>query len=92
MPLTSQSGPRFGFAFSQEVAKNPRNPSFNHYVFESVAGLVKHACADDPAQCSNFEALLFPPFQHILEMDVQEFAPYVFQILSQVRPGGGCPT
>ena len=72
-------------AMLTEVSKNPRNPAFNHYVFEGVAGLVKAACAGDPQQCAHFEGLLFPPFQHILEMDVTEFAPYVFQILSQVK-------
>lgn len=71
------------------MSKNPRNPVFNHYVFEAVAGLVKNSCSNDPTQCAHFEGLLFPPFQHILELDVQEFAPYVFQILSQlleIRP------
>lgn len=59
----------------QEVAKNPKNPSFNHYVFEAVAGLVKNSCSGDPAQCAHFEGLLFPPFQHILELDVQVSKP-----------------
>ena len=58
---------------SQEVAKNPRNPAYNHYLFETVAGLVKHSCSNDPNQCTTFEGLLFPPFQLILEMDVTEF-------------------
>ena len=57
------------------MAKNPKNPSFNHYVFEAVAGLVKNSCSGDPAQCAHFEGLLFPPFQHILELDVQVSKP-----------------
>ncbi|KAH8091494.1 hypothetical protein JL720_5801 [Aureococcus anophagefferens] len=40
------------------VCANPRNPKFNHYLFESLAVL------------------------SVLQMDVVEFAPYVFQILA----------
>lgn len=30
-----------------ELAKNPRNPSFSHYLFEAVAALIRH-CGSDP--------------------------------------------
>jgi len=66
------------------VAKNPRNPQFNHYLFESIAVLVKSVCAKDASHTSAFEGLLFPPFQMVLQMDVFEFTPYVFQILAQL--------
>jgi exportin-2 (importin alpha re-exporter) len=33
---------------------------------------------------ATFEQTLFPAFQIVLEQDVQEFAPYVFQIFSQL--------
>ena len=66
------------------VAKNPRNPQFNHYMFESIAVLVKSACSTDPNLTSSFEGLLFPPFQTVLQLDVSEFTPYVFQILAQL--------
>ena len=66
-----------------ETCKNPRNPTFSHYLFESVAALVK-AGAGDPGLIATFERLLFPPFQHVLQQDVVEFAPYVFQLLSQM--------
>jgi exportin-2 (importin alpha re-exporter) len=65
-----------------ETCKNPRNPTFSHYLFESVAALLRHA--DDPALIGVFEQTLFPPFQHVLQQDVVEFAPYVFQLLSQM--------
>ena len=32
-----------------EVCKNPRNPSFNHYMFETVASLIKFSCEADPS-------------------------------------------
>lgn len=66
------------------VAKNPRNPQYNHYLFESIAVVVKSVCSEHPEHTSAFEGLLFPPFQTVLQMDVFEFTPYVFQILSQL--------
>lgn len=73
------------------VAKNPRNPQFNHYMFESIAVLVRSVCSKQPEATNAFEALLFEPFQMVLQMDVSEFTPYVFQILAQLleyRPNG----
>ncbi|KAJ4953375.1 hypothetical protein NE237_030207 [Protea cynaroides] len=67
-----------------EVCKNPKNPIFNHYLFEAVAGLVRRACAKDPSLISAFEASLFPILQTILVNDVTEFWPYAFQLLAQL--------
>ena len=69
-------------AMATETCKNPRNPTFSHYLFESIAALLRHA--NDPALVGAFERHLFPPFQHVLQQDVVEFAPYVFQLLSQM--------
>lgn len=66
------------------VAKNPRNPHYNHYLFESIAVLVRAVCSKDPSHTASFENLLFPPFQTVLQMDVAEFTPYVFQVLAQL--------
>lgn len=70
--------------FLSHTCRNPRNPRFNHYLFESLAILVRVACANDSVgtSTSDFEKMLFPLFQLILQMDVVEFAPYVFQILA----------
>jgi hypothetical protein len=43
--------------------------------------LVKNICSSTPAATDSFETFLLPPFQQILQMDILEFAPYVFQIL-----------
>jgi exportin-2 (importin alpha re-exporter) len=66
------------------VAKNPRNPQYNHYMFESIAVLVKAVCSKSPEHVKTFEGLLFQPFQQVLQMDVAEFTPYVFQIFAQL--------
>lgn len=67
-----------------EVCKNPKHPGFNHYLFESVAALIRHASAAAPGGAARFEELLFPAFEHVLSADVQEFHPYVFQIFAQL--------
>lgn len=68
----------------ERVAKNPRNPRYNHYLFESIAVLVKSVCQKEPNATSAFEGFLFPPFQVILQQDVSEFTPYIFQIFAQL--------
>ncbi|KAI5402779.1 hypothetical protein KIW84_050398, partial [Lathyrus oleraceus] len=58
------------------------NPIFNHYLFESVAILVKRASERDPSLVSVFETSLFPRLEIILSNDVTEFFPYTFQLLA----------
>ncbi|KAL3604227.1 hypothetical protein D5086_005086, partial [Populus alba] len=67
-----------------EVCKNPKNPIFNHYLFESVAVLVRRACERDMSLIPSFETSLFPILQEILGNDVTEFLPYAFQLLAQL--------
>ncbi|XRB01695.1 exportin-2 [Pycnococcus provasolii] len=76
-------------AIIAEVSANPSKPNFNHALFEAlasiVADVVRHAKAgggDPPAVCRRIEALVFPTFQLVLQNDVQEFAPYIFQIMA----------
>jgi exportin-2 (importin alpha re-exporter) len=54
-----------------EVCKNPKSPGFNHYLFESVAALIKHGTAGQPQQIKQYEATLFPAFDIVLKNDVQ---------------------
>eukprot|EP01059_Diplonema_ambulator_P003960 TRINITY_DN1366_c0_g2_i2.p1 TRINITY_DN1366_c0_g2~~TRINITY_DN1366_c0_g2_i2.p1 ORF type:complete len:439 (+),score=179.54 TRINITY_DN1366_c0_g2_i2:1212-2528(+) len=63
-----------------QVTKNPSNPAYNHYLFESISGLIKH----NRPQVPDIEKGLFSLFMNILEGDVVEFMPYVFQILAQL--------
>lgn len=64
------------------AAKNPTKPHYNHYLFESLSISIRIVCKEQPAAVANFEEALFPVFQEILVQDVQEFVPYVFQVLS----------
>jgi len=71
-------------AIVQAVSSNPSNPKFNHYVFESIGALIRFICTATPDAAEQFESLLFQPFQVILQQDIAEFTPYVFQLLSQL--------
>ncbi|EFA07339.1 exportin-2 [Tribolium castaneum] len=66
----------------QMVAKNPSKPHFNHYLFETISLAIKIVCKTNASAVTSFEDILFPIFQGILQQDIQEFIPYVFQILS----------
>ncbi|KAF9416074.1 hypothetical protein HW555_006486 [Spodoptera exigua] len=73
------------------VAKNPCKPRFNHYLFETLSLAVSLVTKSNPSAITAFEDALFPIFQEILQNDVQEFMPYVFQMLSlmlELRGGG----
>ena len=71
-------------AILSRVCANPSNPTFNHYLFETIASLVRYICAATPAAVDAFEAMLFPPFQQVLANDIAEFTPYVLQVLAQL--------
>jgi len=73
------------------VCANPSNPQFNHYLFECLAVLVRSLCTvpeqsgDELKQvCNQFETLLFPPFTMVLQNEVAEFVPYVFQVMAEM--------
>lgn len=66
----------------QAVCKNPSKPHFNHYLFETLSLAIRIVCKTNPTAVTSFEDVLFPTFQAILQQDIQEFIPYVFQLLS----------
>ncbi|GME89247.1 unnamed protein product [Ambrosiozyma monospora] len=60
------------------IGKNPSNPKFSHYTFESICVLIKY-------NVNNIEAILEtikPTLLAILGQEIQEFTPYSFQILA----------
>ncbi|KDE04885.1 hypothetical protein MVLG_04744 [Microbotryum lychnidis-dioicae p1A1 Lamole] len=67
-----------------EISKNPSNPKFNHFTFESISALARFVTSGTPSTLPEFESALFPLFQVILQNDISEFTPFVFQILSQL--------
>uniref|UniRef100_A0A8C0WJE0 Exportin-2 n=1 Tax=Castor canadensis TaxID=51338 RepID=A0A8C0WJE0_CASCN len=64
------------------VSKNPSKPHFNHYMFEAICLSIRITCKANPTAVVNFEEALFLVFTEILQNDVQEFIPYVFQVMS----------
>lgn len=65
-----------------DVCKNPQGPAFNHYLFEAVAALVSFSSINGVVSIDNMQRTVFPAFEIVLQQDVQEFHPYVFQILA----------
>lgn len=59
-------------------------PVFSHYLFEAVAVLIKYTCVNDQQMLNRVQDTLFPAFDVVLQQDVQEFHPYVFQIFAQL--------
>eukprot|EP01138_Halocafeteria_seosinensis_P008166 gb/GECG01008346.1/.p1 GENE.gb/GECG01008346.1/~~gb/GECG01008346.1/.p1 ORF type:complete len:1015 (+),score=119.70 gb/GECG01008346.1/:1-3045(+) len=66
----------------EKIATNPRNPTFNHFLFESLTLLIRGTCKASPGEAENFERLLLPPFNTILHQEIPEFVTYVFQVLA----------
>ncbi|KAF3173792.1 importin-alpha export receptor [Orbilia oligospora] len=74
-----------------EISKNPSNPRFNHYHFEALGALIRFV---GPLNPTHFENALSSPFLGILQAEVAEFLPYVFQLLGlllECNPGTPLP-
>lgn len=74
------------------VARNPSKPYFNHYLFETLALLIRAACSQDNQSIRDeFENVLFNILEVVIAQDVQEFIPYVLQLLNLIlnaqKPG-----
>lgn len=70
------------------IRHNPSNPRFYYYHFEGIGALVRYAA---PSQPEKLETGLYDPFAAILQADVAEFQPYVFQLfaaLLEANPSG----
>eukprot|EP01091_Cochliopodium_minus_P009970 TRINITY_DN2578_c0_g1_i1.p1 TRINITY_DN2578_c0_g1~~TRINITY_DN2578_c0_g1_i1.p1 ORF type:complete len:972 (-),score=302.01 TRINITY_DN2578_c0_g1_i1:116-3031(-) len=67
-----------------DVCKNPTNPTYNHYLFESISCLLNNTGKISPNIISAFEEKLFPIFSVILNQDITDFTPYAFQLLGQL--------
>ena len=67
------------------ACENPRNPTFNHYLFESVAAIVRIGLGSgDAAAIAQLEGNLLGVVDYVITKEVAEFTPYAFQILAQL--------
>ncbi|KAF9463182.1 CAS/CSE protein [Collybia nuda] len=66
------------------ISKNPSNPRFDQFIFESISGLMRFVVSGNSATLPSFEQALFGPFTIILQQDIDQYIPYVFQILAQM--------
>ncbi|KAL2261541.1 hypothetical protein VTK26DRAFT_3939 [Humicola hyalothermophila] len=73
------------------IKENPSNPRFYYYHFEAIGALVRYCCNSSKV---NLLSQLWTPFVAILNEDVSEFIPFVFQIfalLLELQPAGHVP-
>ncbi|KAK6349794.1 importin-alpha export receptor [Orbilia brochopaga] len=63
---------------TNKISQNPSNPRFNHYHFEAVGALIRFV---GPINPDKLEERLNQPFMSVLQNEVAEFTPYVFQLL-----------
>ncbi|KAL3458673.1 CAS/CSE protein [Aspergillus heterothallicus] len=73
------------------ISSNPSNPRFYYFHFEALGAFIRYAAPTSP---DKLEQALYPPFSAILQGDVQEFVPYIFQLfaaLLEANPSGSLP-
>ncbi|KAL8771323.1 MAG: hypothetical protein Q9209_003228 [Squamulea sp. 1 TL-2023] len=73
---------------TQIISSNPANPRYYYYHFEALGAFIRFAARSQPEK---FENGLYPVFLNVLENDVHEFIPYVFQLfaaLLEANPSG----
>ena len=63
-----------------QLCATPARPIFNHNIFECLALCIRILCQKEPSAVKSFEDSLFPLFFQVLEKDVGEIVPYVFQV------------
>ncbi|EDO15383.1 hypothetical protein Kpol_460p18 [Vanderwaltozyma polyspora DSM 70294] len=61
------------------ISKNPSNPRFTHYTFESIGSIIGNCPSTGVMQL--IESMM-PIYLSILSEDIQEFIPYIFQIIA----------
>jgi exportin-2 (importin alpha re-exporter) len=71
------------------IRHNPSNPGFCYYHFESLGALIRYA---GPTQSEKLEASLFTPFMDVLQGQVDEFTPYIFQLYASMAATNPSPT
>ncbi|KAF8307881.1 Cse1-domain-containing protein [Clavulina sp. PMI_390] len=67
-----------------EISKNPSNPTFDQYCFESIAALLRFTVTGNATTLSAFENILFESVRTVLQQDIDQYVPYVLQIVAQM--------
>ncbi|CCG83515.1 Importin-alpha re-exporter [Taphrina deformans PYCC 5710] len=67
-----------------EVSKNPANPKFNHYLFECYGAITRYNGPHSADVLSQIEGLAITPLLVLLQNNITEFVPYVFQLIAQM--------
>lgn len=57
-------------------------PYFNHYTFEIIAIMIRTFGNHNSDAFGQLQSVLNSPFEKILQLDIQDFHPYVFQLLA----------
>ena len=73
------------------ISSNPSNPRFYYYHFESLGALIKFSA---PTTSEALCQALYQPFTNVLSKGVEEFMPYIFQLLAALfekEPGKPLP-
>ena len=52
------------------ISKNPSNPNFDQYIFESISALIRFIGVADKSAVNVFEQTLFGPFTFIIQQDI----------------------
>ncbi|KAL1987176.1 hypothetical protein VTN96DRAFT_4782 [Rasamsonia emersonii] len=76
---------------TQIISGNPSNPRFYYYHFEALGAFIRFAAPTNPEK---LEQALYTPFAAVLQADVQEFMPYIFQLfaaLLEANPSATLP-
>ncbi|KAJ5634350.1 hypothetical protein N7528_002192 [Penicillium herquei] len=91
VPFTDVILQRF-ITITQIISSNPSNPRFYYFFFEAMGAFIRYAA---PANPGKLEQAFYTPFATILQGDVQEFMPYVFQLfaaLLEANPSADLPS
>lgn len=66
-----------------EIVKNPMNPLFNHYLFESFAVMIKATASTAPSTTfAQLEGQLVPILFGLLQAEQSDLFPYTFQLFA----------
>lgn len=68
----------------QRVAAAPSNPTFNHYMFECIAAVIKFGAESKMCTLDQLEQAIIQTLLKILQVYIIEFVPYALQILAQM--------